>query len=309
MTYAEINNWEPSGKELSEMKLTTIDEWILARLAQLTKIVTTSLDNYDPMVATRSSEDFVNDLSTWYIRRSRDRFAAKDAVAMEVLYYVLVELSKLLAPFIPFITETMYQNLVLSVNAKASESVHLTDYPELKEFDETLINQMNEVRRVVALAQAVRVESKMKVKQPLSELQIAGVKLSPELCEIVADELNVKKASIVEKVDESDGWLTKDDPGLKVSLNTNLTDELKKEGLFREIARSVQALRKDSGMQMGELVKLYWQTDSSEVAEVFQTMENELKKAVSAGSVINEEVEEMKESKVNAFVLKLKVEK
>ncbi len=309
MTYVEINDWSPSGESLESMSLQVMDKWVLARLSEVTKTVTENLDKYDAMTASRALEDFVSDMSTWYIRNSRPRFAEKDFVAMEVLYHVLVELTKLLAPFVPFVTEDMYRNLVLSVNPDAPESVHLTDFPVVSEYDQSLLDQMAEARRVVALGQSARVESKMKVRQPLAELQVAGVKLSAELAQVVADELNVKLVTVVEKVDESESWLVKDEPGLKVSLNTNLTEEMVKEGLFRELARAVQALRKNSGMQMGESVKLYWQSDSTEVAEVFSSMTEEFKSAVSAGGILNEEVENMKEKKVNEFVVKLSVTK
>lgn len=309
MTYVEINNWEPSGESLQKLDLTAMDKWILTRLSEAKTLATKYLDNYDAMTASRSLEDFVSDLSTWYIRNSRSRFAGKDLVAMEVLYYVLVELTKLLAPFVPFLSETMYQNLVLSINADAPKSVHLADYPEAESYDQSVLDQMATARRVVTLGQSARVESKMKVRQPLSELQVAGVELSAELAKVVADELNVKAVNVVEKVDESEGWLVKDEPGLKVSLNTNLTDEMKKEGLLREIVRTVQDMRKRNGFQMGEKVKIYWQSESAEVSSVFENMAEELKTAVSASEVRSEAVEGMVEKKVNEFMMKVCVVK
>jgi isoleucyl-tRNA synthetase len=215
--YAIADGWRPRGPALEARPagaLATLDRWILARLEQVTAEVSAALDAYDAVRATRALEAFGDELSNWYVRRNRRRFwrAAADAdkeAAYATLYAVLVRLTTLLAPFMPYLAEALYQNLVCSVDPDAPESVHLTRWPQADaaRFDEALVAEMAVVRAVVALGHAARGKADLKVRQPLARALVSSV--APEAraaladhAALVADELNVKA---VEFVDEAAG--------------------------------------------------------------------------------------------------------
>ena len=238
-TYASLDGWTPSPPLSSPPKSggteggrafdpgtpegpapqceAPLDRWILARLNQVTARVTDALTNSDAYVATLALETLVDDLSNWYVRRSRRRFwkseqdADKDS-AYATFYHTMVKLTRLLAPFIPFVTEVMYQNLVRGVfpdtstelSAGAYESVHHTDWPEADEavIDEKLVEQMELARRTASLGLSARSNAGIKVRQPLSKVMVyvkeGWAELADELVEIVSDELNVKNFEFVE---------------------------------------------------------------------------------------------------------------
>jgi len=234
---ALISQWQP--KESKKTSQNILDRWLFSRLHNLIKQTTTSLENFDAFSATIKIEKFVNDFSTWYVRRSRDR--KEDCYA--TFYHVLVTLAKLLAPFTPFLAEEIFKNLT------DRESVHLEEWPEFetKLIDENLEKQMEEVRKICELAHAVRKETKIKVRQPLRELTITngGIKISEDLKQLIKDELNVKKTVVKEGKGE-----------LKVSLDTQITPELKAEGEARELVRQIQDLRKKAGCRLDEKIKV-----------------------------------------------------
>ncbi len=205
VTYANLDGWTPdkvAGHE--QAALASIDRWALARLNALVRDVTTSLEDYDVMTAARAIESFVDDLSNWYVRRNRRRFWKSEAdadkqAAYSTLYTCLVTVTKLAAPFVPFITEAIYRNLVTSVDASAPASVHLARWPEVEPalIDEQLITDTQALLRLVSLGRAARKQANVKVRQPLSELwvrcstpdELAGARrFESEL----ADELNLK---------------------------------------------------------------------------------------------------------------------
>ncbi|MBU4482071.1 isoleucine--tRNA ligase, partial [Patescibacteria group bacterium] len=210
-----------------------LDKWILAKLNLLINDVTKSLDVYDIFSSARKIEDFITELSVWYIRRSRGRFKGEDEQdknqAIFTLGKVLFELTKLLAPFTPFIAEHIYQELGKECKS-LKESVHLEDWPKVKpEFlDQKVIDYMEVTRKVVELALAKRAEAGIKVRQPLLELRIMNYELSQEYLDLIKDEVNVKNI-ICEKG-------TGD---LSVELNTELNTELIQEGLLRELTRAI----------------------------------------------------------------------
>jgi len=227
-----------------------LDRWILSRLNQLIKTVTERLDDYDNAQASKAIEDFVvNELSTWYIRRSRDRLGptASDGedkeVCYQTLHQVLLTLTKLLAPFIPFFAEEMYQNLALSSQLSALSSVHLEDWPQANEslIDEELEDQMNLVRQIVEKGHAARKAAGVKVRQPLRKLKAKSQKLKAEFVELIKDELNVKEVEFVEGKGD-----------LEVTLDTKITPELKAEGEARELIRQIQDLRREVGCRLDE---------------------------------------------------------
>ena len=177
-----------------------MDKWVLSRLNQLVKRVDDDLCNYRIPEPARAITEFVDDLSNWYVRRCRERFWGKGMddtkeAAFVTLYTVLVTLSKVIAPFVPFMAEEMYQNLVRSVDPTAPESVHLCDFPTADEslIDESLNTQMSALLSVVGLGRACRAAANLKVRQPLSTLYVKGTSFDEAFSALAEDELNVKK--------------------------------------------------------------------------------------------------------------------
>lgn len=214
VTYANIDQWEPDGpwEEVRAEMPTLLDRWILARLSQLVARATDRLENYDAYATTMAVEAFVDDLSNWYVRRSRRRFwkSEKDAekrAAYATLYQVLTTLARLLAPILPFVTEVMYQNLVRSLGQDTLESIHHTRWPDaaLEYVDEDLLTQMAAVREVVSQGHSARNSQGIKLRQPLARSLIhleASVELSEELMELVRDELNVKQVAFTDELSD-----------------------------------------------------------------------------------------------------------
>ena len=203
--YANIDQFDPMQHPLSSVKLTLMDQWILSRLNQLVKQVDDDLTNYRIPEPANAITAFVDELSNWYVRRGRERFWGKGMdetkeAAFATLYTVLTTLSKVIAPFVPFISEEIYQNLVRSVDATAPESVHLCSFPQADEslIDEKLNTEMEALLQVVSLGRACRNASSLKVRQPLAALYIKGVSFDENLVELAEDELNVKKVVFTE---------------------------------------------------------------------------------------------------------------
>ena len=218
-TYARLDNWEPAfafDAEFPEgatpQSDNLLDRWILSRLNQVVTTVTNALENSDSLTATLSFEALLDDLTNWYVRRSRRRFwkSEHDADknnAYATLYHVMVKLIRLLAPFIPFVTEAIYQNLVRSVRSNAYESVHHTTWPLADEtiVDNSLEEQMTLARQVASLGLSARNAAGLKVRQPLQKVLVYAGKTNtmlPELVEIVKDELNVKSFEFVEEASQ-----------------------------------------------------------------------------------------------------------
>ncbi len=259
MTYASIDGWKPSdkGQETGNKEQGNIlDRWIVSELQLLMRSVDESLAGYDVYGPTQKIESFIDDLSNWYIRRSRGRFwkpartmqsggteddADKES-AYATLHSVLVELSKLMAPFTPFLAEEMYRNLT------GKESVHLEEYPMADErlIDVKLNEDMKLARFIVYMGLQARAEHKIKVRQPLQS--VSARPLGMELEEIVKEELNVKE------YDSSDH-----DENYRGSLNLldlTITPELKLEGQAREIIRAIQEGRKKAGFNVEDRIML-----------------------------------------------------
>ena len=209
VTYANIDGWTPNETtpEINDREL--LDRWLLAELHNLTKTVTEAYENYDVTNATRPIEDFVERLSNWYVRLSRDRFwknehddAKRSAYA--TLYETLVTLSQLIAPTMPFLSDAMYRNLVVSQNESKIDSVHLSQWPQFNEtlIDEQLIKEMALVQRVVSLGLAARNEVQIGVRQPLAGAQYATRDVSEasiieRYTELVKSELNLKSVNVM----------------------------------------------------------------------------------------------------------------
>lgn len=216
-----------------------LDKWLIARLAQARQVVTDSMDNYDVVKASRELMDVVNDVSTWYVRRSRDRLKNDQSGEVRHTYgWALHLLAQLFAPITPFFSEFVHHQLV-----DQSTSIHHTDWPELvltKEMGE-LLAQMSLARQVVERGLAARSDAGIRIRQPLADLTVANAELNQFLTDVIAEEVNVKQIS----------WK----PGkgdVSVFLNTKITPELKAEGDARELIRSIQKLRKEHGLTFGD---------------------------------------------------------
>ncbi len=270
-----------------------LDKWILARLNQLTTEVTKSMDGYVLPKAVRPIGEFIDDLSTWYIRRSRDRFKGDDEndkqTALAITNYVLVELAKVMAPFTPFIAEQIWQRVTGNNFSNKNKSVHLEAWPEIEKVNENILGDMVIVRKVVELGLAKRDEAGIKVRQPLSELKVKNCELKNEYTDLIKDEINVKQV-VCEKGSGD----------LVVELVTELTPELKQEGMKREIVRSVNNARKQAGLTIQDKIILGWQSDGEEVQKVFSEMGEEIKKDTLSEEIENKINEgSKKEVKIN----------
>ncbi len=204
--YADIDSFDPKKYSIDIDSLSVMDKWILSKLTGVIKTVDTNLENYRIVEATRAITEFTDELSNWYVRRSRERFWASELSqdkinAYMTLYTVLVEFSKVCAPFIPFMTEQIYQNLVLSVDKDAKESIHMCDYPVAQEklsFPE-IEADMDAVRKIVMLGRACRNEANIKNRQPLQKLYVqSNTEINPNYVYIILDELNIKDVEFVE---------------------------------------------------------------------------------------------------------------
>ena len=206
--YADIDNFDPTKYELNYDQLPVMDKWLLSRLNTTVQAVDNDLANYKIPEAARALQEFVDEMSNWYVRRSRERFWAKgmeqDKInAYMTLYTALVTVSKAAAPMIPFMTEEIYQNLVRSIDKDAPESIHLCDFPEVHEeqIDKELENDMEEVLDIVVLGRACRNTANIKNRQPIGMMYVkAPEALSDFYIDIIEDELNVKKVEFTDDV-------------------------------------------------------------------------------------------------------------
>lgn len=216
-----------------------MDKWILSRLHTLVKETTEYMDNYNVVKASRGLMDFVDELSTWYLRRSRDRLR-EDQTSVDVFGFVLVKLAQLFAPFTPFFSELMWHNLF-----DDTTSIHHSNWPvaDSQYIQKDLEEQMEYVRKVVEKTHALRSEAGIKVRQPLAQITCFVNISAPndELLAVLADEVNVKKVEWKQSTET-----------LRVILDTELTQELTDEGDARELMRNIQKLRKKAGLQVGE---------------------------------------------------------
>ena len=383
--YAEIDQFDATKYQLEYEKLPVMDKWLLSKLNTLIKTVDTNLENYRIPESARALQEFVDDMSNWYVRRSRERFWAKgmeqDKInAYMTLYTALVTVSKVAAPMIPFMTEEIYQNLVKSVDASAPESIHLCDYPEVQNelIDEKLEADMDNVLKLVVMGRACRNASNIKNRQPIGQMFVkAGFDLPEFYQEIVADELNVKNVKFTDDVrdftsysfkpqlktvgpkygkmlggikaalDQLDGnaamdeinetgslkldingqevtlfkedllidtaqiegYVSENDNGITVVLDTNLTEELLEEGFVREIISKIQTMRKEAGFEVMDKIKVTYK--GSEKAEaVFAANGTQICSEVLAVSAEKAEPAGfVKEWKINGEAVFMGVEK
>jgi len=252
--YARLDGFRPDRDAVPVPQRASLDRWLLAELGATVADVERAMDAYDPPTAARRLEAFVLDLSTWYVRRSRRRFWKSESdsdkrSAYQTLYQVLVSVTQLLAPFMPFLSERMYQNLAAGEKGMP-DSVHLCDWPVVpgEWADDALRLEMSTVRRLVATGLAARNVAGIKVRQPLRGVRIADRPLRPELEAILLEELNIKAATYAGE-------------GGSLTLDTDISEDLKLEGLARDLVRKIQELRKQSGFAVEDRIRLAYEGD------------------------------------------------
>ena len=383
--YANIDNFDPTKYTLDYDKLSVMDKWLLSKLSTLIKTVDTDLDTYKITETARALDNFVDELSNWYVRRSRERFwtpgMEQDKInAYMTLYTALVTVSKVAAPMIPFMTDEIYRNLVCSVDKTAPISVHLCDFPVANEsyIDSKLEERMEDVLDIVVLGRACRNTAQIKNRQPIAKMYIKADYTLPEyFTDIIADELNVKsvefandvsafttysfkpqlrtvgpkygkylgkirellssvdgnaamaelKANGVLVLDLGDakaelteedlliesaqkpGFASNSDHGVTVVLDTNLTPELIEEGYMRELVSKIQTMRKESGFEVMDNIRVYI-SGSEIIKDIVRKNFDEIKGEVLAKDVVfDTEFATSKNWDLNGQQVKLGVEK
>jgi len=297
VTYANIDHFTPSEKAAIEPS--ELDRWIISELNQLVIDVDSALESYNPTDAGRRIEGFVDDLSNWYVRRSRRRFwkSGSDAdklAAYNTLYECLVTLSKLLAPFIPFLAEEIYQNLVLSAFPQTPESVHLADFPKADKtkVDERLVADVRLAMKISSLGRAARSEAGIKVRQPLAtalvnvgsrQEQEALARVRPQILE----ELNVKDLQLIDNPSEldKDSYVISSEGSCSVAVPTAVSPELHAEGMAREIVHRLQIMRRSAGFDIADYIATYYQGEAS-VKQVIETFADYIKQETLSRQIV-----------------------
>ncbi len=382
--YANIDGFDPTAYKLDKATLSVMDKWILSKLNSTVKAVDTYLESYKITEATRVLEGFVDELSNWYVRRSRERFWVKDMPTDKVnayltLYTSLVTIAKASAPMIPFMSEEIYRNLVCSVDKNAPISIHLCDFPEADEalIDKSLEENMDEVVDVVVLGRACRNAANIKNRQPVAKMYVKSDKTPDDMfISVIAEELNVKCVEFTDSVrdfttysfkpqlrtvgpkygkylgqirnllqsldgnaamdeieangalkldiPDADVSLTRDDlliemtkkegfeslsdKGITVVIDKNLTPELVEEGNVREIISKIQTMRKDSGFEVMDCIRVAFSGNDTVLAVALRNSaeicDETLAKEVSEGTL-----KFSKEWNINGEVVTVSVEK
>ena len=383
--YANIDNFDATKYTLDYDKLPVMDKWLLSKLNSMVKDVDTNLDRYRIPEAGRALDDFVDDMSNWYVRRSRERFWAKgmeqDKInAYMTLYTALVTVAKAAAPMIPFMADDIYRNLVCSIDANAPISVHLCDFPVSEEahIDKELEKNMDAVLKTVVMGRAARNASNLKNRQPIATMFVkAPFELSEFYKEIIEDELNVKSVVFTDDVREftsysfkpqlrtvgpkygkqlggikaylssvdgnaamdtlkaegalkfdvdgtevslseedllidiaqKEGYVTEADNVVTVVLDANLTPELIEEGFVYEIISKIQTMRKDSGFEVMDHIKVSF-NGNDKIAEIALKNTDTIATKVLANEMVKEtKLSNMKEWNVNGENVTIGVER
>ncbi len=265
LTYAELHNWQPTGATGTNV----MDQWIVVRLHELTDQIQKGLDSFDLSSATRAIRPFIEDLSTWYIRRSRDRFVAGDTEALQTLHDVLLGFSLAVAPILPFTSELVYKTLT------SEDSVHLADFPRVNEpliaESASMLTMMDQVRSIASAVHKLRADAGHSLRQPLSAVALTGftdLANTPEFTAVLQEETNVR-AVLFNAVDV-ESWPVMNLVEGDVRLDIKLTPELEAERLVREFIRSAQDARKGAGLSIGQIVSASYAVSSPEWAEVVE---------------------------------------
>jgi len=294
--YAEIDGWQPRGKLEAPKSENLLDHWILSRMGETVAEVTAAADEYQLARALRPIRELVDDLSNWYVRRSRRRFWKSEETADKndayvTLHYVLCRIAQLLAPWSPFVADKLWRGLTAGMDE--AQSVHLSDWPAAGKADEAVLKDMARVREYVTEALAQRGEHKIKVRQPLRQVTVPDL---PEAFKmIVAEEVNVKEV-VTGK-------------GKKVTLDVKLTPELRREGMMRDVVRHVQNARKQAGLQVDDRIVLILQTPDKELAEAVKAHVGTIRAETLAVELKTEGADDQVPVRVNGAELFVRVQK
>jgi len=292
---------------LSEGDRTELDNWIISELNRLVGEVSKLMDSYNPTTATRRIEGFVDILSNWYVRRNRRRFwrgenDADKLAAYSTLYQCLATLSRLLSPFVPFVAEELYQNLIRSVNPGARESVHLTDFPIADEakIDDRLNSDVALAMRISSLGRAARAKVGIKVRQPLGKAVVmveaeAEKRALERLAAEVIEEINVKQF-VVLRAEEKRGEFPSNMPDYSlandarywVAISTELTPELIAEGVSRELVRHLQNMRRNAKFDITDQIITYYQTEGPLLRQVIDAFGGYIKRETLSRELIDD---------------------
>ena len=263
--YAEVDGFDSDQAMAVSEFVNPLDIWLVSRVHQVRNQITEGMEAYNIPAALSSVLEFIDDMSNWFVRRSRRRFWKSEddhdkLEAYSALYYVLIYLAKIMAPFTPFLAEELYQKMTGAgvVNSEIPESVHLLDWPEAGLIDEAVLAQMAKTREIITAGLAERMkktetEAQIKVRQPLAKLVYAGEKLDDFYEQIIMEEVNVKSV----------------EHGEALALDKTLTPELLEEGKIRELIRFIQAARKKAGLNVDDRIRLMV---SMEVPEAYREM-------------------------------------
>lgn len=319
--YAEVDGWEYNGGAVPTINLqdltNPLDRWIVSRVHQLTVHIQKFMDEYNIPDALSEVVPFIEDASNWYVRRSRRRFwkSEDDAdknQAYQTLHYVLVRLAIVLAPFTPFLSEELCQKLT------GGESVHLLDWPTDNSVDEVVLADMARARELIASGLALRMDrtdsyGQIKIRQPLSYASYTGQRLGEYYEQIMADELNVKRISWIEKLGNykvAGVIANQDKPEQWIELNKELTAELESEGLSREIIRAIQKSRKDAGLNVDDRIELSLSTQDDDVANSIKDWGEQISAEVLATKLTSDRFDSAlftTEVKVNKLPLTIEI--
>ncbi len=278
ITYANSNDYKPSLTKPTPENV--LDKWILARLKQSTLTMSSSMNDYHVMDAARQLRPLVSDLSTWYIRRSRDRISSGDKQALDTLYFVLVELTKLCAPFMPLLSDYLYKSLNAEAITKL-KSVHVDhffDFEKMSLSEMQLIKKMGLTRQIVTSALSIRSENEIKVRQPLQTIFVIPVKENDLFGDVLKEEVNVKEILFTKPKGKTSSF---EDQDYTISLTTDISPKLEVEGTAREIVRTVQALRKENGLSVEDKINITYK-NTPENVKAFEMFGDEIKLKISA---------------------------
>ena len=276
--YAEVDGWEFDPQKVPTLNPDDLehplDKWIVSRVHQLNEHVTKHMDAYNIPVAMADILPFIEDASNWYVRRSRRRFwksvdDGDKSNAYQTLHYILMKLSVIMAPFTPFLAEELYQKL-----GGGSESVHLLDWPINTAMDTEVLEEMKQARGVINDILSLRAKEHIKIRQPLSYAKVETAHdFRDEIREIVLDEVNIKKIDFVK-----DAGLEGKAVNTRIGVELTITEELKREGLMREIVRHVQAARKNAGLNVDDRILLSLRSDDEQLSKAI----DEYKETIAA---------------------------
>jgi len=279
LTYRDLGKKAEVVNEAGER----LDQWIRARVTELIGEVSGGIETLDFVRATKSIRPFVEDLSTWYIRRSRERFVAGDERAIKTLGEVLRKFALAVAPILPFSAEAIFQALR---DKKDEQSVHLCSYPKsrsLNKEETALLKKMESLRELASVTHFLRADKQIPLRQPLEEIELAEetigeLAFDEALLDVLRDEANVYNVKLIKKGERDISTWTHTPYG-SIQLNTRLTEELLQEGKYRELMRLLQSGRKKSGLQVGEKVAMEYRA-SEDWGDIIEARRDELKKTV-----------------------------